>query len=133
MTTNRVAGETRAGSGGAEGKRSILGPVFVSAAVFPGFGQVLQGRWLAGICHMTLFGMAFAWFIARFLKVFMAYYRFAFDFDHATGEAPSARAILVPFAVSVLFYLVSLADTVIAARRQAAGERSRRPPPLTGD
>lgn len=95
-----------------------MGPVFLSAVVFPGVGQWMQRRWVAGSAYAVVFGVAFGWLIVRCLKVLKAYYDLAFDFNHATGEAPSLVAIVIPFVLSMAIYLVNLVDTAIAGRRR---------------
>lgn len=93
--------------------------LLLSVAVYPGAGQFIQQRWLAGALYATLYTAAFGWFLVKAWGVVKAYYEFAFDFNHATGVAPEWRELVVPFLLSVLVYLAGVVDTGIAAYRSS--------------
>jgi hypothetical protein len=94
-------------------------PLLLSVAVYPGAGQLLQRRWVAGAAYATAYTLAFGGFLVKAWDVVKAYYAFALDFDHAPGVAPGWRELLLPFLLSVAVYLAGVADTAVAAYRAA--------------
>lgn len=98
--------------------RNPLTPMLLSAVVYPGAGQLMQRRWAVAGGFIVVFSAAFVWFGLEVYAVLKAYYEFAFDFRHASGEAPGAGSIVLPFAVSTLVYVAGLVDTAVAAHRQ---------------
>jgi len=100
--------------------KGVMTPMVLSALVCPGVGQLMQRRWVSAGVFITLFTVAFAWFVARAFAVLKAYYAFAFDFRGATGDAPGAAAILAPFLVSLAIYVLGLVDTAWGTYRQTA-------------
>ena len=106
----------------------MFSPVMLSALVFPGAGQVMQRRWLAAGGYALAYTVPFIWFMVKVWALLKAYYELGFDFKNATGEAPGAVALLVPFALSLLVYVACLIDAAVAAWRQPS---PRRPPPIS--
>ena len=104
-------------------KWTTLGPVFLSAVVFPGVGQLVQRRWVAGAGYVVGFGVAFSWLMIRCLGILKIYYSLAFDFNGASAEAPSLGRIGWPFLISVVVYIASLVDA--AAGNRPPGPRAR--------
>lgn len=99
-----------------------VGPVFLSALVYPGAGQLVQRRWVAGVGYALLFSGAFGWLLWRFFGVIKLLYTTA-DFSKGAGDAPSLGAIGWPFVVSMLVWLANLIDTAIGNR--LPGSRAR--------
>jgi hypothetical protein len=91
-------------------------PVFLSAVVYPGAGQFIQRRWVAGSVYSLTFSAALIWFVTRTLQVLSAYYEFAFNFATATGKAPSSRAIIVSFVVCLILYVANVVDAAVGGR-----------------
>lgn len=89
----------------------------LSALVYPGAGQLVQRRWVAGGGFVVAFSVPLVWFVVKVFAVLKAYYEFAFNFRGATGEAPGAAAIILPFALSVAVYIACLVDVAVAAYR----------------
>lgn len=105
------------------GRRWGVSPLMLSALVYPGVGQLVQRRWLAGAAAIVAFTASFAWFLVRAAQAAMAYYRFAFDFNEATGSPVRPRDIIVPFVVALAVYVAAVIDAAVAdarARRRAA-------------
>lgn len=99
--------------------------IVLSALVFPGAGQILQRRWLAGVAFSVLFTCPFMVSILSFLQIILAFYRMGFEFErYDPGRLPVARAVIA-FFISLMVYAVNVADAH-AAYRRAAGERARR-------
>lgn len=92
-----------------------MGPVFLSALVYPGVGQLVQRRWVAGVGYALLFSGAFGWLLWRFFGVIKLLYTTA-DFSKGVGDAPSLGAIGWPFIVSMLVWLANLIDTALGNR-----------------
>lgn len=112
--------------GKASAKWAGMGPVVLSAVVFPGVGQLAQRRWVAGAGYLVAFGVAFSWLVQRFYELMKIYYSLAFDFNREPGDAPSLGMVGWPFLVSMVIYVASLVDTVAGNRPQG-----RRVPPPT--
>ena len=98
--------------------KSSVSPMLLSAVVYPGTGQLMQRRWAVGAGIAFTFSVAFVWFIIEIIAVLQAYYQFSVDFKGATGQAPGAGAILLPFTISMLIYVAGLVDTAVASYRQ---------------
>ena len=105
-----------------------LSPVLVTALAYPGAGQLMQRRWVAGGVAIAAFTAAAGWFFVRTGRVLTDYYRLAFDFAGAPESQARPRDIVVPFVVALLVYLACLADATVAdirLRRKASGEPGR--------
>jgi hypothetical protein len=94
----------------------MMTPVIISVLVYPGAGQFVQRRWVSGVFFITAFSAALAWFVGRTLQVLAAYYDFAFNFHTASGLAPNAMGIAVPFVISLVVYLANVVDAILAGR-----------------
>jgi len=103
--------------------KSASTAVLLSALVYPGTGQLSQGRWVVGGLVMVSFTATSIWFAVKVVRVLTAYYELGFHFDQAQGTTVNPLQMLVPFAVSMALYLLGLVDTVIANLR-----RLRTPP-----
>jgi hypothetical protein len=84
--------------------------------VYPGVGQLVQGRRLAGTIYAVLFTGAALWFAVNAAGVLIAYYRFATDFGGTEDPVVSYARILVPFGAASLLYLINLVDVIIPGR-----------------
>ena len=96
---------------------SSFSPMVLSALVNPGAGQLVQRRWGAGVGFIVAFTVPLVWFVVKVFAVLKAYYEFAFNFRGATGEAPGAAAIILPFVLSVAVYIACLVDVAVATYR----------------
>ena len=105
-------------------RRPAFSPMVLSALVYPGAGQFMQRRWVAGAVVSTLFTLPSVWFFVEVFGVLKAYYEFAFNFGGATGQAPSVGSIVMPFSLSALVYVAGLVDTAIASYRQRIGAKN---------
>jgi len=106
-------------------------PMFLSAAVYPGAGQMAQRRWVAGTCFALLFTMALGAFFVCFVVIIMDYYALALNPDGA-DESPSVVSLLTTFICALAVYVVSLLDTwraYVSRRHKAAVGRLVHPPP----
>ena len=77
----------------------------------------MQRRWWSAAVFGLTFTGSLAWFVMRTMSVLTAYYDFAFHFETATGDAPSIKEILWPFALSLLVYVLCLIDAAVASRK----------------
>lgn len=99
-----------------------MGPVFLSALVYPGIGQMVQRRWVPGVMYAVLFSGVFGWLTIRFVLMIVQLWATA-DFSKPTVDAPSLGAIGWPFLLSLLVWLASLIDTAIGNRLPGSGAR----------
>ena len=94
-------------------------PIFLSALVFPGAGQFIQKRWIAGTLFSLTFLITFILFCIQAGQLIIAYYRMGFEFDtFEPGEIHLSR-MLITFAVAMLIYIINIFDTAIAQVRQS--------------
>ena len=98
------------------GKLAVMGPVLLSAIIYPGLGQMVQRRWIAGSVYAILYTIVFGWLMIRSFGILKIYYELAFDFNNAAGQVPKLSAIAWPFLFSILVYLASLIDTALGNR-----------------
>ncbi len=121
------------------GKPGTL-PVLLSAAVFPGAGQLAQRRWTAGAIIGSGFLLAFAWCLVSLFRILLAYYALGFDWNRRPpGHLPVGQA-LIALAIGLAFYAVGILDAHRAYRRAASAWNAARrlaafqagpPPPPT--
>jgi uncharacterized membrane protein YkvI len=92
-------------------------PVFLSALVFPGLGQFMQKRWVAGAVYASLFLVAFLTFCILILALLINYYRLGFEFDTYEPQKVHWLALLLSFLLAFLIYLANVVDTAVAQFR----------------
>ncbi len=99
-------------------KRPEKYPIFLSAAVYPGSGQIFQRRWLAGIFFGTAFTAMFIAFVIIMSKILVDFYSLGFNFDNAevSSNPPIAPALLA-FGVTMMIYIINIIDTHAAYRK----------------
>ena len=90
-------------------------PLYLSAFVFPGAGQLAQKRWLAGTFYALAFTACTVFLMIAVIAPIMANLRLAIDFA-ATGEAVVFRQISFTqiftwLGLGVLVYVAGLLDT----------------------
>jgi hypothetical protein len=91
--------------------------MLLSALVYPGAGQLMQKRWGVGAGFALVFTVPMVRFVVEVFRVLSAYYSFLVDFKGATGIAPGAAAIVMPFFLSLFIYIAGLVDTAVADYR----------------
>jgi len=96
-------------------KRSLQ-PVFLSAFVYPGMGQLAQRRRWAAAFFAVAFTLPFVWLAVQTTKIVVIYFNLAFNWRNA-AEAPEDPGILRPFLLSVVLYAANVVDTAVAQRR----------------
>ena len=97
-------------------RRGSFPPVFLSAFIYPGIGQLTQGRRWAGGFFILLFTLPFLKLAAQISKIVVIYFNLAFNWRNAE-EAPQDMGILMPFLVCVVLYAINVVDAVLAQRR----------------
>ncbi len=103
--------------------------VFLSSFFFPGVGQFVQGRPLAGIIHVVLFLSCLTVFGFYAGRIMMVYYRFGFEFEtYEVLPLPIAQ-MLMAFGIGVVVYVVNIVDALLGGRRQRQKARKRVSPP----
>ncbi len=99
--------------------------IFLSAMVFPGVGQFVQKRWVAGILFSTLFLAAFSVFCVVAFGLIASYYRMGFEFETYEPEPVHLGRLLASFAAAMLVYAANVIDTAIVHFRR--GRRTSAP------
>ena len=94
-------------------------PIFLSAAVYPGAGQIFQHRLIAGLFFAISFTIMFLAFIFIMGSIILEFYSLGFDFNetHVNSDPPLALA-LTSFFITMLIYIINIIDTHAAYRRQ---------------
>ena len=104
-------------------------PVFLSAFVYPGAGQFLQGRWLAGLLYSLCFTACLVLLLSSVIRPLFQTLNAALRWaesskaDTAFTPVPLFR-ILAMFVVALALYISNIADAARATRR------ARTPPVL---
>jgi TM2 domain-containing membrane protein YozV len=95
--------------------------VFLSVFVFPGAGQFVQKRPLAGALFVILFLLCVAVFLADAGRIIMAFYRLGLDATAYDAPTLPLGGMLAALAASLLVYLVNIVDAAVAMRRRSRG------------
>lgn len=103
--------------------------IMFSAVVYPGAGQFMQRRWLAGILCGGTFTASFVWFIIEMVRIMHAYLSTAF-FDAPPDAPPGYRRLLVSALTSLALFTIGLVDTILAHQRALRRFQSSTRPPL---
>lgn len=92
-------------------------PVFFSAAVYPGAGQIFQGRWLAGFLFAVAFSAAAVWM--GWLTMHPAFRNLQTAVNGMRDEfiLPDWPRILASLGLCAAVYGVNLADVIRSARK----------------
>lgn len=103
--------------------RHPFAPVWLSALVWPGLGQCVQRRWLAGVLFGVLFLASLAWVFSTALQTLVAGYRWALEPGDA--DAPRLRVwrLVAGLFLCLVFHVVSVADCWWAAWRRRPLQR----------
>ncbi len=100
-------------------------PMFLSALVCPGIGQLVQRRWWAGILFLLAFATAFAVFMWVAVDLIVSFYRMGFEFETYEPDIHPER-LLPSFALALGIYLANLVDVALAhfrcGRNRSPGE-----------
>ncbi len=105
-------------NGGKSIRHSSKYAIFLSAAVYPGAGQMLQKRWLAGIFFAVSFTVMFIAFIIIMGGIIMEFYSLGFDFSNSqvNPDTPTGDAISA-FVATLIIYIINIIDAHAAYRR----------------
>lgn len=88
----------------------------MSALVYPGVGQFIQKRWVAGAIYTFAFTATGGYFVFEFARIMIVYLS-QMTFDAPAQPAPGFRGLLVGFLLALLAYAASLIDTYAAHTR----------------
>jgi NhaP-type Na+/H+ or K+/H+ antiporter len=101
-------------------------PILLSMMVYPGAGQILQGRWLAGILFAFGFTVFFVVFGVCVYRILAIYYKLGF------GDIPDSQThfvlwpAVVAFIIALGFYVGGIVDTVLAFTREQRKKNRQR-------
>jgi hypothetical protein len=90
-------------------------PILLSAFVFPGSGQLLQKRWIAGSIIIGCFLITFTGVLIAGFKNIIAYYQFGLAGDDP--EMSSPRTLITWFIIALILYIINLCDVLMARFR----------------
>ena len=94
-------------------------PIFLSAAVYPGAGQIFQRRIVAGVFFITTFSITFIAFIFLMGSIIVDFYSLGLNFDNAQVNAePSLSPALSAFGVALMIYIINVIDTHATYKKQ---------------
>jgi hypothetical protein len=91
-------------------------PIYLSAFVCPGLGQIVQRRWLVGGVFIAGFLVGFFWVMAIAFKNIRAYYGMLTDWN-TDPEIIPPTAFILPLLFVGAFYLSNLLDVVAGQQR----------------
>lgn len=92
-------------------------PIFLSAFVYPGVGQLVQKRWLAAAVFGFSFSVMLVVFAISAFHIIAAFYRLAFDPDSVDPARLPKIEMLVSGLISLTLYVLNVFDTFLAHRR----------------
>ncbi|WP_372798000.1 hypothetical protein [Pontiella sp.] len=90
-------------------------PIWLSAFGFPGLGQFVQKRWIAGLIFSSGFLVGFFWVMAIAVHNIIELYAMAFT-DRMPEPIP-VSAFTRPLLIVAVVYLISLFDVFRAQQR----------------
>jgi len=98
----------------------------IISALFPGVGQFIQRRYLAGGIILAAFGVALLGLLICAFRILADFYGMGFNFqDHEPSDI-SVRPLGVFFLLAIVIYLVNLVDAYrghLRGERKEPGER----------
>lgn len=105
-------------------------PLYLSAFLFPGAGQLFQRRWIPALLCSVSFAWCLAAVIVQTAGLIIANMQAATAFMDSEPDRPfmtlSPVCIVAPLVVAILVYVVGLYDTFSAYRRQRSSWAERR-------
>jgi hypothetical protein len=105
-------------------------PMMLSAFVYPGTGQFMQRRRVAGLVYAILFSVFLVVLIFNVFRPLIHNLVTVLNWAAETGDEPLQRitmaGVLAPFGLGLAVYVANLFDVAWANRKMSA-----RPPPLT--
>jgi hypothetical protein len=107
---------------GMKPERTDRTPIFLSAFVYPGAGQFLQGRWKAGLFFSLCFTTCLVLFIVNvagpILRSLDAALSWAGGGKSEEFVPVSIARLMITFASALTLYISSIADVARAVRRR---------------
>lgn len=111
-----------------EPARSDRTPMMLSAFIYPGAGQFLQKRWIAGTVYSVLFTIFSLILIFEVFKPMFHTLNAALNFAAAQDDQPfegiSVAKVAVSFIALMAVYIVNIVDI------QRVNRKKMQPPPL---
>jgi hypothetical protein len=102
-------------------KRSARMPIYLSAFGFPGLGQFMQKRWLAGITFSVGFLVGFLWIMILAIQNIIELYSMAFSPNLSYEPTPlPLTAFIEPLLIAGIVYFISLFDVFLAQQKIAS-------------
>ncbi len=92
--------------------------ILLSAFLYPGVGQFVQGRTKAGLFYTGLFTVGLVFYSTYSAEIIGCYYGLGMDFNHyqPPAELPAGKMIAA-FAFALTIYVANIVDAFRGARR----------------
>jgi uncharacterized protein with PQ loop repeat len=104
-----------------ESSDATWGPVFFSTVIYPGTGQWMQKRHVAGMlyfCVFTIVAAIFSWLLYKYLKEIIPLFRDALVGNAMEGKSlPPLSNIVQPFILVLLVYFVNVIDVLYGMKK----------------
>jgi 4-amino-4-deoxy-L-arabinose transferase-like glycosyltransferase len=102
-------------------------PLLMTAFVWPGVGQFVQRRWLAGTVFALAFLICSAVFFVQLFRILIAYYGLWLNFDSQKApQMPSLVGLAVSLGIALALYVAAIVDVQLAQVRLRMRENLRR-------
>jgi hypothetical protein len=108
-----------------DARRPSRGIILLSGFLFPGMGQLLQRRWLAGLVFGCAFSVFFLLLLVHCFQVIVAFYRLGLD-KGTVNDTPSISHIVSLLVACLAVYVTNVGDVYLAYRRAARRSAVRR-------
>jgi TM2 domain-containing membrane protein YozV len=92
--------------------------IYLSALIFPGVGQFVQGRVLMGVLYAAGFTVCVIMFAADAVRIITSFYRLGFEFNTYNVPHLPIIGMLTSFACGILVYTANVLDAFLAAKRR---------------
>jgi len=107
-------------------KRPSRMAILVSGFVFPGVGQFVQKRWLAGVLFGGVFSVLFCLLLVQCYRTIAAFYRIGLAGTVPDEELPPMAWILGLFGACLVVYVANIGDAYLGHRRAARRSAMKR-------
>ena len=112
--------------------RSARWPMFLSAVVYPGAGQIAQGRWFPAMVYAGAFTFFSVFFLVYVFRIILTYYQFTLNSPTSSIDDLPVRKTVMFLILSLFTYILNLVDCFAAYTRTRQKEARDRVQRTTG-
>ncbi|MFO7820681.1 MAG: hypothetical protein R6V56_01270 [Lentisphaeria bacterium] len=98
--------------------------VMLSALAFPGIGQFVQKRLIAGAVYAGLFAVAVGVFAFYATRILIIFYRLGMDFSTYEVPALYLPRMLLSFAAAFAVYVINIIDVVTKSPDKSQSQKN---------